>query len=77
MSNSLSRGVVRRPRRLGVALLVASLLALGGLAGSTGAATAAPAQSGVQSAMQSGAGIPGAYVVTVRNGAEPRGVAAR
>ena len=77
MSSSPSRGVVRRSRRLGVALLIAPLLGLSGLAGSTGAATAAPAGPAEQAAPPPGAGIPGAYVVTLRAGAEPRGVAAR
>ena len=74
-------GSLHRSRRLGVALLIAPLLGLTGFAGSTAAAAApaaaAAAAPGDQSATRPGAGIPGAYVVTLRDGAEPRGVAAR
>jgi subtilisin family serine protease len=63
-----------RTRRHVVALLVAPAL---GLTGLTGTALAAPGDPGAPITRTNGQHIPGSWIVTLREGADPRGVARR
>ena len=64
----------RRPRRHVVALLCAATLGLTGLAGP---ASAAPGDPGAPVTRTTGERVPGAWIVTLRDGVDPRGVARR
>ena len=72
----LRKHVTRRTVRSGLtALAVAVVLPLSGLTGPAGTAAAAPPSDSPAAAR--GAAIPDAYIVTLREGADPRGLAAR
>lgn len=74
MSRTPRDRIPGRPRRYAVALLVLPAL---GLTGLSGTASATPDDPGAPVTRTTGERIPGQWIVTLRDGAEPRGVAAR